>query len=194
MSILIDGYEIDVAISEEHTYDSEVTEHPVESGSAVVDNVRPRPISVSIEGFVSDTPIGELAKRREGSSLPSSEAFARLQIIRDAREPITISTSLRDYDNMILESLSIPTSSENGGALHFRATFKQIRIVTNERTTIRVAEPRGKSGTNRGNKPSPKVTPTQLQAFPPGPRSLLVNRPPTFWEQLKNQSLENPGP
>lgn len=152
--ILIDGYEIDVAVTETHGFESEVTEHPVESGADIADHVRARPIVVTLDSVVSDTPIGDLAARRSTDTLPSREALARLLAIRDAREPITIETDLRVYDNMVMESLSIPRSVQTGDALRFSATFKQIQLVTNARTTVPVAIPRAKKKVDRGNKPT----------------------------------------
>lgn len=165
MAVLIAGYEIDVALSEDHAFDSEVTVHPVEVGADIADHARARPITVALEGIVSDTPIGDLASRRQQFTLingeafarPSEEAFAFLQAIRDAREPVSIETSLRSYDNMMLQSLSVPRSTGNGDALRFRATFVQVELVTNERTTVRVAVPNAAKKVQRGNKPSPEV-------------------------------------
>jgi hypothetical protein len=140
--ISIAGYIIDAAISEEHTLDSEVTEFPVESGSNVTDNVRPLPATVVIEGVVSDTPIeGMVAVRSASTTLPSQEALDLLLRIRADREPVAVETSLRRYETMVLESLSIPRDAETGHALRFSATFREIIIVVNERTTVKVATP-----------------------------------------------------
>lgn len=174
MSVYIAGYEIDVALAEEHSFDSEVTEHPVETGADVADHVRARPIVVTVEGVVSNTPIGDLALRRnqflsvggEAFAMPSDEVFAFLLDIRDKREPVTIETTLRRFENMVLESLSAPRSRETGDAFRFSATFKQIQLVTNARSTIKVAVPRASAKIDRGNKASPEVpalTPKQAE-------------------------------
>jgi hypothetical protein len=173
MALLIDGYEIDIAESEEHVFENEVTEHPVESGGDITDHVRARAISLTIEGIVSDTPLAALAQRRnelvviggETFAKPSEEAFARLLEINATREPITIETSLRSYTDMVLEHFSAPRNAGTGDALRFTATFKQIRLVTNERTTILVATPRGSKPVNRGQAFAPVVeAPAQTSA------------------------------
>lgn len=180
--VFIDGFEIDAAAQEEHSFDSEVTEYPVEKGADIADHVRSRPIVVTIEGIVSDTPLGSLRERRItefGDPLVAGDVsegmFAKLQKIRDAREPVTIVTSLRKYDNMVLQSISIPRDATTGDALRFRAQFIQIVLVTNARTVIRTAEPGGKKKTDQGNKPTapvpanaaPKVAPTVNTRKPP---------------------------
>lgn len=171
MPLLIDNYEIDAEISSEHQFDSEVTEHPVEKGGDVTDHVRAKPIVLTIEGVVSDTPIGALAARRnqftivdgEAFALPSDEALARLLQIRDNREPVTVETSLRVYENMALESLSTTRDAATGDCLRFRATFRQLELVTNRRTTVLVAVPRSAGKVHRGHKGSP-FAPTEAPA------------------------------
>jgi len=161
--LIIGSYEIDAAVSEEPQFDNEVTEHPVESGANVADHVNARPGVLVVEGIVSDTPIGPLADRRaadasDGELLdptpPSDDAFARLVAISEARQPVTVETSRRTHQNMVLESLSERRDASSGEALRFRATFRQIRVVTNQRTTIRVAVPRASKKIDRGHKPS----------------------------------------
>lgn len=49
--------ELDVDLQESHDLSSEITEHPVEEGADVTDHVRPRLRRVSIEGYVSDSPM-----------------------------------------------------------------------------------------------------------------------------------------
>jgi hypothetical protein len=153
----IDGYIIDASVVEEHSFDADVTEHPVESGANIADHVRSKPARVTIDGVVSDTPIGNVADLRiadDPGALPSNDAFTRLLLIRQLREPVTIETDIRTYDNMVLQSLSVPRSKETGEALMFRATFVEVIIITNERTSVRVAVPRAKNKTNLGEKPS----------------------------------------
>lgn len=154
MSVIIDGFVIDAARNEEHEFASEVTEHPVEEGADIADHVRRQPNNVTIEGVVSDTPIGEVAGLRDEGALPSDQAFALLQEIADSRRPVTVETSLQVFDNMILSSLNVPRDARTGDSFQFTAQFVQIALVTNQRTTIETASPRGRNKVNRGNKPS----------------------------------------
>lgn len=155
--ITINDYVIDAALTEEHTLDSEVTSFPVERGIDITDHVRRLPRTVSIEGIVSDSPLGLAAIARQviidDNALPSDvppsiEAFAYLRQIYEAAQPVTITTSLGLYENMVMESLSIPRSAATGGALRFNATFREVRIVDVRRSRVRVSVPRA-SGTRR---------------------------------------------
>lgn len=162
--VKIDGYEIDAAISQDHSFDNEITEHPVEKGANVADHVRSTPIMISLEGLVSDTPIGAIAATR-GIGVPSSEAFARLQAIRDRREPVTIETSLGIFANMALQSLATPVTTTD--ALRFLAVFKQIVIVESKRALVTVDVPRAQNKQNKGHKPAKEIPTDQAKKFAP---------------------------
>jgi len=160
--VAIDDFLIDCSLRETHTYDSEVTEYPVESGSNITDNIRPLPIVVEMECLVSNTPIGvivpyrNLVRGEEGLqylSKPADDAYELLTLIRDQRKPVTIRTSLRTYENMALKSLSIPRGAHLD-ELRFTATFQQIQTVENKRT-IRVAIPTATGKKNVSKPPVP---------------------------------------
>jgi hypothetical protein len=169
--INIAGFDIDIAVSEEHTFDAEVTAHPVEVGSDIADNVRLLPFSLALDCTVSDTPFGEMQRKREatGTTIPSRDALAFLKDLRKTREPFTVVTSLGSYVNLILRSLVIPRSADTGHALKFRATFQEVELVTNARTTVRVAAPRNKKKINRGNKPTVTAGTTNGDKKAPAP-------------------------
>lgn len=157
MTIRISGYPIDLAITEDHSFDSEVTEYPVESGADVSDNIRNKPLEITLEGIVSDTPIGAIAqdptrKPEAGAPLPSRDAYNRIIAIRDAREPVTIETSLGKFERMALTKIGIPRDRTTGKALKFTVSFKQLNIVTNSRSTVRVAVPNCTGKVNGGSR------------------------------------------
>lgn len=172
MAVYIDGYEIDAFVREEHSKENAVTDHEVERGADITDHVRSKHPTVTLESVVSDTPLGDLANRRAGDVPPSQEALARLEAIDEARQPVTVITTLRTYTDMILESLSIPKDAKTGKALRFTARFRRIRIAEVD-TAARVDIPRGKAKSNRGNKPSVTIGDAQIEGPPEKRKSLL---------------------
>jgi len=158
----IDGFEVDAMVTEEHAIESEVTDNPVESGSDFTDHVRLKPRRYVCEGVISDTPMGALVEiRANQGGRPSEMARAKFELITSRRTPITVVTSSKRYENMIMETINMPENVGIGEACRFRATFKQIRIVTNERTTVPVSIPRAAKKKNRGNKPAKPATPSK---------------------------------
>lgn len=53
----IAGVVIDASEFETHQFDAQVTDHPVEVGVNVVDQIRPLPVRIEIQGVISNTPI-----------------------------------------------------------------------------------------------------------------------------------------
>lgn len=156
--VKIDDIVVDVALAEEHTFENEVTSHPVETGSDVTDNSIVKPDSISLDCVISNTPLSTTGRTVNDQVVPSSspadEARAKLLALRLSREPVTVVDSLGTWPDMVLEHLSIPRSAKTGDALAFKVIFKKLVIVTNERATIPVAIPRAQSKVKRGTKPS----------------------------------------
>lgn len=140
-TVMIDEFLIDVALSEEHTFESEVTEYPVEKGADITDNIRPKPIQITMEGLVSNSAFNPLiVSARTSIDQSVDDAYAKLMKIRDERETVTIRTSLRTYTNMAMKNLVIPRQPGQSDALRFSASFVQVEIVSNTRST-RVSTP-----------------------------------------------------
>ena len=174
--IIIDGYTIDAAITESHELRAEISSHPIESGGEVVDHRRRLPRVLSIEGVVSDTPFGEIAKIRERTilessdlpHLPSDEAYTHLKRLDSVGTPITIETSLEVYRNMVLQELTIPRNRAIGDSLRFTASFVEVLIVDTERATVNL--PRAKTKSNVGSRAAKPIDADSSRAR--GPRAL----------------------
>lgn len=153
--IVIDGYKMDLAISEELTLPGEATKFPAEVGSEFTDHIRDLPLEISLECVVSDTPIGDIASdptRQRGTDelgnqlpLPSVDALARLREMKARRRLVTIETSLGIFDSMACTEISVPVDKEKSpgtkdtsGALFFTAKFQRVNVVTNKRVKARV--------------------------------------------------------
>nr|HEX4314795.1 hypothetical protein [Kofleriaceae bacterium] len=182
--VSIDGYLIDAALSEGHAFEAEVTDYPVEQGADITDNMRIKPAIVTITGIVSDTPLGPLVEQRANEAqagsvgLPSDAALAKLLEIQNSREPVTIITSRKLFDDMLLQHLDVPVDAKTGNALRFTAVFKQVVIVTNDRQLVRVAAPQVAGGTTKLGHIPAKEAPgfyaaDNLQDLTSGQRSLL---------------------
>lgn len=144
---MIDGFPIDATVSENHEREAEVSEYPVEKGSDTTDNRRRKNLRVTMEGIVSDTPIGAIARHQtRQSGIPSDTAYKKLVALDGSDETVTIVSSKGVFKNMLMTSLEFPAEGAEPHQLHFRAQFKQVNFVTNNRTTVRVATPAGVRG------------------------------------------------
>ncbi len=57
----VGGVEIDATISENHRYNSLVTQNPIEDGSIISDHIVNLPVILDMEGRLTDTPFGFLS-------------------------------------------------------------------------------------------------------------------------------------
>ena len=119
--VLVNGFLIDCTVSESHEFESEVSDYPVESGIEISDNIRTKPLRVTLEGIVSNTPFGS---------------------VQAARAARAIDTSLDHYENMALVSVVFPRSAGEPEQLRFTAVFQQVTFITNDRSTVPVSSPR----------------------------------------------------
>jgi len=154
--------EVDVAITESHETDCDVTENPVEDGANITDHVQVKPAKLTIEGLVSDTPIKFLQGLRSlFDDNRSRKTYEELLAIQQAREPISVITGLKQYENMILKTLTIPRSVDTGRALRFSALFQEVRIVES-RTIAISSDPQFQNKSSLG-KASPQTPAQKVQ-------------------------------
>ena len=160
MPVWIKNFEIDAAISEQHEMTSEITDHPVEKGADITDHVRPKPRRYTLTGLVSDDPIGALAKRRtaDGIESPAAACQELLEQLWTDSEVFKVISTLKVYDNMVIESTSFGVDASTGHALPFTCTLRQLEIVTTKRSVIIVGVPRAANKSNKGNKPTKTKT------------------------------------
>lgn len=84
-----------------------------------------------------------------------ANAYDELLAIKNEGRLFTIETTLRLYEDMVLESLEVVRDSMNGNVLHFTAEARQVLVVTSE--TVELPEPqvqRGKAKAEQGKKPT----------------------------------------
>ncbi len=178
---------LDASVSEQHTGDVEVTDHPVELGADISDHARVKPERLVITGLISDVGInrgearldiapnsdpdapipivGAGRRANAGEAGRSNSGYATLRKFKDERHLLKIITALRSYDNMILENLSVPRDGKSGDALVFTATFKEIRLVALKRALVHVTATVGKPVVDTGKKSTVEAD--------DGPRSYL---------------------
>lgn len=80
-----------------------------------------------------------------------SSIFHELNTIRESATLITISTSLREYENFVIQSIVVPRQTGEGTAAHFQIEARQLRFVTTQ-TVAAPKQPVGAAKLNRGPK------------------------------------------
>lgn len=140
----IGAIELDASLTESHDAEVDVTEHPVERGVDVADHIRPKPETVTIEGLVSNRPIGLGGLSSipvVGGFLTDNEsraqtALTKLIELKDSGTTLTLTTAIKKYENMVMTSLKYPRDAKLGGSVKFTAVFKRIHIVETKTTVL----------------------------------------------------------
>lgn len=175
--------EFDCDMQETHEGTNIITEHPVEDGPDISDNVRPQLRRFSVEGYVTDTPmfgnpdvINQASFKSIEIQLPEkpfqfgisnainagvgalsnliapapplkismlqfdnfkSRKRAARDLLEDARvnaRLIRILTDLVEYDNMVIEQVTITKNPEDGNGCTFNVSLKEIEKVSSDVT------------------------------------------------------------
>lgn len=149
---------LDASIREEHLYKNKITSYPTEDGSTITDHIKPEPEELTLEGFVSGSPINfEESENAEVRTPIDSQArivnayeallkisglsFINTETNRTTKisNPILVDifTGLRIFTNMGMVDLSIPRDKSTGAALRFTARFKRVYKVESATAKIR---------------------------------------------------------
>lgn len=145
---------IDAAVTVTHKKANEITKHPVEEGTDISDHIRHTPDSITVEGAVTNDPIVLLASLRAKSPVDSGFLDANPDRAKQADEEfvramndgdiMTVVTSLRTYENMVITEYTVTRDKGTGNILSFTIALEEIVIVNTEQ----VAAPTPKNPAN----------------------------------------------
>lgn len=134
---------LDAVLSEEHVYNSRVTNYPIEDGRIISDHIINEPDTLQITGIVSDTPLSILAPFNR-----SINAFNTLIEIHNRKERITVVTGIKVYTDMVITSLQVPRNLQSGQSLTFVIDMQKIFIDASVQVTLNNNSPFNKTPTN----------------------------------------------
>lgn len=143
----VGSVEIDLILDEEHSKSAQVTENPLQDGRAISDGIFLELQEGSLTGLVTNHSVKLAEKRAEQLELQDSEtlmaeaknyqlenrakqAWVDLKAVMDAKQPVTIVTSLEVYDNVAITNISTERNGDSGDALEIKVSFRQILTVS----------------------------------------------------------------
>jgi hypothetical protein len=136
-----------VTIEEIHHDELEITRHPVEQGAAITDHAYKKPCELVLQLAWSNSGIQSVLQTLSGilslGTGDNSGDFNYMQTIYDgllalqeSRTPFDIITGKRKYSNMLLRSLSVPTTDRTEHSLYVTAICSQIIVVQTQPTSL----------------------------------------------------------
>ncbi|WP_454691125.1 phage baseplate protein [Achromobacter aloeverae] len=124
---LLGAVPLDALLNERLSLKSRATEYPVEDGSPVSDHITQEAEELSITGWVTSAQAQLFAGTAGRSKM--IDARETLRAIQAARQPITVTSGLGVYTDMVMEECDLERTNE-GDHFSISATLKKIRKVT----------------------------------------------------------------
>lgn len=150
----------DATVTEQHESKLTITEHPVEAGASVSDHAQKEPDAITINGIVSQHPILLNADTNTPPAIPGGDpqnrvqqAFDEFQRLQDVAALLAVTTEIRVYKDMMIESISVARDSTKRYILDIGLGLRAFR-----RASVRTVdapepiEPAHKPGQNNGRK------------------------------------------
>ena len=130
---------IDVLKDYEVTFESEVTENPVETGFVIADHVIRKPLTLKITAIFTPTPVTFL---RYQGGMPDANKLQKvadeLSRIYQNGEPVTVRLHDAIYDNMIMTTAPLKRNVQDGICYQIELNFKHVVVV--EQRTEKIPE------------------------------------------------------
>lgn len=119
----------DVVISEMHSDQVTVTNHPVDTGADLSDHAIIQPTTVTCTFAWSDSSRA-INSALDGSILQGLETtkdvYEKLLALMRARQPLRLSTGKRAYENVIITALKTTSSVETESSAIIEITFQEV--------------------------------------------------------------------
>lgn len=143
----VGSVELDLILDEEHSKSAQVTENPLQDGRAISDGIFLELQEGSLTGLVTNHSVKIAEERAKQLELQDSEtlmaeaenyqlenrarqAWIDLKAVMDAKQAVTIVTSLEVYDNVVITNISTERNGDSGDALEIKVSFRQILTVS----------------------------------------------------------------
>lgn len=139
---LIGKLEIDILDSRQISEKTILTSNPVESGSYITDHAIDEPTDISFNARISKFSLNN-SKLDQLSTLASGkipnrlkDAHDELYRIKKEKQPITLITKFKTYNDMFLTELNFNSDAGDGEVLKFSVRFQHLRIVESQLVSV----------------------------------------------------------
>lgn len=169
---LLGNIELDATLDENHSWSAEVTQNPVEEGAPVSDHIIEQADKLSLNCFVTDTPL--VASDTVSGTVNGVSVGNRTQGVFDLlydlikrKELVTVYTKYKVYPDMAISDISVPRAAGVGEAIEFRVEFIHVRKVATQLVDVpKGISPKKTAKANKAiaNKTEPKKDAGKQQA------------------------------
>lgn len=153
----------DAVFKTNHNVELEVTQHPVQYGASITDHSYFNPELLDFEFGYSDV-MGQM-----GEVNHSVNAYTLLREIMAEREPLTVVTRLKQYEDMLITRLSVPDEVGQMYGLKGEIRLQQVMIVeaaiVKVQTKITSSKSGGKTASNTATSTEESLTEVDNRSY-----------------------------
>jgi hypothetical protein len=132
------NYFFDAIPTAEHDQRYTPTKHPVQTGAAISDHVYREPAVVVLQINVSDVLDSFVSGQYSSNASKSISVYQTLKYIASLKTPITLTTRLDTYKNMLITDIRVSDTRDTQFGLRAWVTFSEIIPASISTTTINV--------------------------------------------------------
>ena len=148
--VTIDGIAFDALIDAEENWQSDVPAYPVETGFEVSDTIIIRPLALTMNLFLTNTPV-TWRDRHEHGPYRVQDVTEKLKKLYFQKTPVKVKTTDRDYEDMAIVSIGLPKGVDVGTSRRIPISLQQIQVTETQTASIPASLGRsGATGVNAG--------------------------------------------
>ena len=148
--VSVAGIQFDALIESNENYTATVPKYPIDNGYSVSDNMALDNLDLKMTLYLTATPI---TWRGNGTGLARMQSVCdQLMQLYFDREVFTVVTQDKTFERMVVESIEIKKSEDQGFAREIPVSFRQITVTQAGETAIAPSNPRsGTTATSTGS-------------------------------------------
>lgn len=158
-------YYFDAVMRAIHDQQLMTTKHPIQNGASVTDHSYLLPSRVTLEIGMSDVMDRYSQGQYTSDTSKSVSAYKTFKDLQKSRKPLTVSTRLNVYSDMVITDIRAIEDSKTRHALRALLYFEQIIVANVAISRTESARPdQSTSATNEGTK-QPEPVPPEIQKY-----------------------------
>ncbi|WP_436663544.1 phage baseplate protein [Alicyclobacillus acidoterrestris] len=156
----IGGWFFDAVLQTTHTSTLTITSHPVQAGSSISDYAYLQPRTLSMNIGMTDVAQSFIPGQFSGGSSRSVQAYTILKQLQQLRVPIQVYTRLGLYQNMLIETITVPDDYTTTHGLKVTVDMQELLVATV--TTVQISSNPAVTDTSQKGKQQPQSVPPSL--------------------------------
>jgi Dit-like phage tail protein len=142
-------YFFDAVLAVDHGQEMRITEHPIQSGASISDHAYLLPNRVVLEIGMSDVMDSFVSGQYSDFNSKSVSAYRKFKELQELRIPLTLTTRLDTYENMMIEDVRTRDDISTLHALRAHIRFRQI-FVGRASVAVQSSRPNATNTSNPG--------------------------------------------